>query len=825
MFELVYTAAPRGLLAGRSGFSTVAITAGFPPNLISPVENMSGYRNLFPPGHPDAERNPVNYSCRHYRWGGTLFIVLSKISCAGLSYTGRTNVLAHHLLFTPAELAAIPGGATAVLRCPENFPPWSGDPRELPRKSLKHVGRAPGASPGLWAELAGDEKWAACIADHFRTDPENGWICAFDPAQISGETLLDLIDSAAHCLSPEEAMNFTFSTYCPPAPGGNSFFLRACPEDPLRPADQERPASEHFLRLGRHTPLPEGWQPPAPPEPPKPADPPVEPVRLTVIEPPERPEAPEQPSPPAPVRLSFPPRPPRVRALAPQGTRLPPAPPQKDTQVPEPPPEKRLSLRGIIFAAAVLFLGGVLLFCLFGPAPGKKEIRRPAPPPVKKVPRGVPPRKAAPGRSAHSPAAGSGTPRKKTEPKGTVQLPAAKPTPPPVSPEERLGQRFLFHREFNLGRKAPLPAAFRNASALTVKLNGIGTEKKIDDLDRYVSGSGRKINVHPFKVTRYELSDIPSRDDRSQHVMTLELKDGFLVVEVPEPAGNRPRIENIGMITVTCPDGSSFEFTPGVPDRDFIGIIRRNPGTLTVRRAREGEAAYDCSFKMSDDLRAFWRHLVLRINGRIISGDADSRPIEVSGPDFTGAQALIDQWNKAVSKYRKACGELGLRSQEVKKFKQDLKNLLARVPDGRQTQKADLQKAIEKRKPSISPEIAALCAKLPPPPDKKKEKSVSPVEPPLKQQFEELGKRWDRLQERKAKLRRQYDIYKERQAGTLRQLQALPGELFAECRKEVERGKCVPSGFYERFSPEQLKNAVTIETEWREDHGSASNDR
>ena len=215
MYELVYTSAPRGLIAGRSGFSTVAITAGFPPNLISPVENMSGYRNLFPPGHPDAERNPVNYSCQHYRWGGTLFIVLSKVSYAGLSYTGRTNVLAHHLLFTPAELAAIPGGAAAVLRCPENFPPWSGDPRELPQKSLKRIGRAPAASPELWEELAGDRNWAACIADRFRTDPKSGWVCAFDPLKYSGEVLLDLIDSVTHCLSPEEALNFTFCTYCP----------------------------------------------------------------------------------------------------------------------------------------------------------------------------------------------------------------------------------------------------------------------------------------------------------------------------------------------------------------------------------------------------------------------------------------------------------------------------------------------------------------------------------------------------------------------------------------------------------------------------------
>ena len=307
--------------------------------------------------------------------------------------------------------------------------------------------------------------------------------------------------------------------------------------------------------------------------------------------------------------------------------------------------------------------------------------------------------------------------------------------------------------------------------------------------------------------------------------MTLGLKDGFLVVEVPEPAGNRPRVENIRKITVTCPDGR-FVFTPGAPDQDFIGFIRRNPGRLTVRRARENEAVYDSSFKMSDDLRAFWRHLVLRINGKTIGGDADNRPIEVSGPDFTEAQALFARWNKAVDNYRKARRDLGLRSPEEKAFEQDLGKLMARVPDEGQPQKEELKKAMERRKPSISLEIAALCAKLPPPQEKKKGKSVSPAVMPLKKQFEELGERWDRLQERKARLLGHYtDVYKKQQAETLEQLQALPGGLFEGCRKEVERGKCVPSDFYERFSPKQLESAVKIETDWRKDHGSTSNDR
>lgn len=845
MFELVYTAAPRGLIAGRSGFSTVAMTAGFPPNLISPVENMSGYRHFFPPGHPDAERNPVNYACQHYRWGSTLFIVLSKVSCAGLSYTGRTNVLAHHLLFTPSELSAIPGGATAVLRCPENFPPWTGDPRELPRKNPKRIGRADAASQELWAELAGDRNWAACIADRFRTDPKNSWVCTFDPVKISGEMLLDLIDSVTHHLSPEEAMNFTFCTYCTTVSGNNSFALRAYPEGSSQPINAEHPTSGNFIRLGRHNPLPAGWQPPAPRELPKKTAPPGKPVRLTVIEPPpeqpappaepvhftviESPEQPEAPnrSAPAPVRVSPPPRPSRINVCAPGGTDFPPGLRQQ-----EPPesPEKRFSLPGIIFAAAALLLGALLLVFLFAPSRPEKETppATPAatPPSGGMPPRRDPPRKAEPRKTAPPSAASPALPRK-TEPRGTAQLPAARKKPGPENPEDVLRQRFLFHREFNLGRKAPLPAAFRDASALTVELSGIGASDEIDDLKSYVSGSGRKVTVRPFTETKNELLPVKSRDDSSPHVMTLELKGGCLVVKVPPEARNTPRIGNIGKITITGPGGKRFDFLPGAPDRKFIGFIRNNPGKLTVKQAKEGEAVYNCVLEISDDLRAFRRHLVLRINGRPISGDIDSGPVEAPGPDFSEAQALLGRWNKAVKNFSAALQELSRRSPEESAWENDLEKLMAEVPEEGKARKEELKKAINKRKPSISLEIAALCAQLPPPQeDKKKGKSVSPQKIPLKTRLEELGKRWNSLRERKARLRRQYtDVFRKVKSETVTQLQALPRELFRECLECVKAGKCVGSDFYTRFRQERLRNAVKIETDWREDHGSTSNDR
>ena len=83
--------------------------------------------------------------------------------------------------------------------------------------------------------------------------------------RISGDMLLDLIDAATHHLSPEEAMNFTFCTYCTTSSINSSFALRAYPEGSPQAINAERLSSGNFIRLGRHIPLPAGWQPPAPP--------------------------------------------------------------------------------------------------------------------------------------------------------------------------------------------------------------------------------------------------------------------------------------------------------------------------------------------------------------------------------------------------------------------------------------------------------------------------------------------------------------------------------------------------------------------------------
>lgn len=258
MYELVYTSTPQGLITGRSGFTTVALTDGFPPNLIAPVENLSGYKPLYTSGDVNENCNPVNYSCQHFRLGRTNYIVLSKISYAGLSYTGRSNVLAHHLLFLPEELDEIPGGAVSVLRAEENFPPWSGEPRMLRQKG-KIAYRPLPQGGDMWQKLAGDALWKDYTAECFNTNPEKGFALAFDPLMIKGTDILDLIAETAAAMSKEELRKFTFSTYSYLSGISNPAFIRSYVIGSVQLDSIKRLDPKSVVCLGERNVLPASW--------------------------------------------------------------------------------------------------------------------------------------------------------------------------------------------------------------------------------------------------------------------------------------------------------------------------------------------------------------------------------------------------------------------------------------------------------------------------------------------------------------------------------------------------------------------------------------
>ena len=259
MYELIYTSTRSGLIVGRSGFTTVALTAGFPKNLIAPVENLSGYKPLYLPGDEHERCNPVNYSFQKFTLGKTPYMVLSKISYAGLSYTGRSNILAHHLIFSPEELNEIPGGPVSVLFAEENFPPWSGNARMLPQKSKISV-RASRGLTGKWGEITGDPGWAQYIAESYRSNPEKKITVSFDPLQISGTDMLELIAEITSYLTPEEALRFTFSTYHYSSSIVNPLVFRAFVNSSVQLSSIKRLDPESIIYLEKGNVLPESYR-------------------------------------------------------------------------------------------------------------------------------------------------------------------------------------------------------------------------------------------------------------------------------------------------------------------------------------------------------------------------------------------------------------------------------------------------------------------------------------------------------------------------------------------------------------------------------------
>ena len=62
--ELIYTSAPRGLVANTKGFCTVAVTAGMSKQVRLTLESLCGYEFKFNISDPKAHLNPVNYTRR-----------------------------------------------------------------------------------------------------------------------------------------------------------------------------------------------------------------------------------------------------------------------------------------------------------------------------------------------------------------------------------------------------------------------------------------------------------------------------------------------------------------------------------------------------------------------------------------------------------------------------------------------------------------------------------------------------------------------------------------------------------------------------------------
>jgi hypothetical protein len=206
--EILYTSAPQGLRPGASGYCTVCSTAGMEPNLAEFLEGFSGYPHPFKPPDPRTRDNPVNYSHIHWTIGGQRFHVLSRVCDAGLDYTGRTNLLAHHVALTRREVERLPGGPAWVMSAEGFFyTQWDGQLRTIPGQKPR-TDDVPLSRCMAWERAAGDAGYAGLLA---AAALEKGRpVIVIYPA---GMETLPLVVEAQSLLPPERRWNVTFTTF------------------------------------------------------------------------------------------------------------------------------------------------------------------------------------------------------------------------------------------------------------------------------------------------------------------------------------------------------------------------------------------------------------------------------------------------------------------------------------------------------------------------------------------------------------------------------------------------------------------------------------
>ncbi|MDG2013861.1 MAG: hypothetical protein P8J33_10165, partial [Pirellulaceae bacterium] len=160
--ELIYTSVPKGLKPGTKGYCTVAASQGMAQNLARLLESLSGYRHVFTAGSSEAVNNPVNHSYLTANVGGKKYSVVSRVSDTALDYSGRSNKLAHHIVFDASDRPA--AGPAWLLGRDELFrKSWQGDPQYLSPRSLPQ-GSVPLSRCNYWEQIAKDAGWAGELA-------------------------------------------------------------------------------------------------------------------------------------------------------------------------------------------------------------------------------------------------------------------------------------------------------------------------------------------------------------------------------------------------------------------------------------------------------------------------------------------------------------------------------------------------------------------------------------------------------------------------------------------------------------------------------------
>ena len=224
-WQLIYTSAPRTLTAGQTGYGTVARSEHLREALIQRLEQLSYFQH----GDNRATTPPVIHAYRILDLRGAKYHVLTRLVDAGLDFTNRTNHLAHHLIFTPEELATRPSPALIFLHWAGWRNSWTDEPRFLDAGDwlgFDDLPRAAALPAENWSRLTNDAARAAALLTRpaasgcqLACEPgqENEWLALFAES-------LQLLDPEKK--SPAQRWTFPFTTHLQEQDQPNDFRWR-----------------------------------------------------------------------------------------------------------------------------------------------------------------------------------------------------------------------------------------------------------------------------------------------------------------------------------------------------------------------------------------------------------------------------------------------------------------------------------------------------------------------------------------------------------------------------------------------------------------------
>ncbi len=196
--QLIFTSAPRGLVAGRSGYCTVARHRSIPDRLAQILESL---------GTPHQNLEGATFTFRIIEASNTNWFVLSRFVARGLDYSQRDNRLAHHLIFTAEEAAVLPPPSAIAFRWNGWLTEWTKEPTWLtedPRPLI--LDNAPPLRPAsAWREFSGTGAKAAWLVNE--VGPAT--LCLTQPPE--DKILLRLLAESASLLG-QSAWYATFTT-------------------------------------------------------------------------------------------------------------------------------------------------------------------------------------------------------------------------------------------------------------------------------------------------------------------------------------------------------------------------------------------------------------------------------------------------------------------------------------------------------------------------------------------------------------------------------------------------------------------------------------